>query len=79
MLIPQHPQRDSRVGQGSPRVSFAELRKELASPSRISDGVRQRLLELAQRVAHVQELGDEYARVGLSEEAAQGVGRIGAA
>jgi hypothetical protein len=70
MLIPQEAPCDWRVGQGGPRVSLAELRDQLTSPSRIPDGIRQRLLELAGRLARVQALGDEYARVSLSEDAA---------
>lgn len=70
MLIPQQARRDSGDEQGCSRVSLAELRAELANPSRISDGVRQRLLELAGRLAEVRGLGDEHARVDLSEYAA---------
>lgn len=70
MLIPQQAQCDSGGVQGRRRTSFAELRSEVASPSRISDGVRQRLLELAARLARVQGLGDEYSRVDFSRQAA---------
>ena len=49
---------------------MAELRSQLATPSRISDGNRQRLLDLAQRLAAVQALGDEYGRVEFSPMAA---------
>ena len=48
-------------------VGFAELRRQLACPSGLKDGHRQRLLELARRLARVQALGDKYARLELSE------------
>ena len=67
MLIPRTAQREPRARQGSPRVSFAELRRNLARPSSVSGGHRQRLLELGQRLSRVQGLGDEYARVDLSD------------
>jgi len=67
MLIPQMAQREPRTRQGSPRVSFAELRRNLTRPSSVCGGHRQRLLELAQRLSRVQGLGDEYARVDLSD------------
>ncbi len=67
MLIPQTAQCEPQAGQGSPRVSFAELRHNLARPSSVSSGHRQRLLELGQRLNRVQGLGDEYARVDLSD------------
>ena len=73
MLIPQQAQCDSGGVQGRRRVSFAELRSELASPSRTSDVVRQRLLELAARLARAQGLGDEYSRVDFSPQAAAAV------
>jgi len=49
---------------------IAELRRGLNRPSQLTDGHRQRLLELAQRVARIQALGGEYCRVSLSEHAA---------
>ena len=39
----------------------------LRRPSSFADGNRQRLLDLKQRLTAVQRLGDEYARVELSE------------
>ena len=53
--------------QGCPSADLAELRHDLARPSQVNDGHRQRLLDLAQRVARVQALGGEYRRVSLSE------------
>ncbi|MDY6913648.1 MAG: hypothetical protein SVT52_04235 [Planctomycetota bacterium] len=50
-------------------MDFAELRRQLASPSAISDVHRDRLLDLARRLARVRALGGECARVGLSESA----------
>jgi hypothetical protein len=70
MLIPQSADGISTRRQGSLPVGIAELRRQLASPGTMSNGHRQRLLELTTRLAHVQALGDEYARVGLSTEAA---------
>jgi len=56
--------------QGGRPGSLAELRHHLSEPSRLTDGHRQRLLELAQRVEHVRALGGEYRRVSLSDYAA---------
>ena len=69
MLISQTVQCELRGRQGRPQATFAELRRELASPSTFSDGQRRRLLELAGRLARVQALGDGYARVSLSPHA----------
>lgn len=69
MLIPQQAQGGSLRTQGGDRCELAELRRQLADPSTLSDGNRRRLLELARRVARVQALGDEFRRVGLSEMA----------
>jgi hypothetical protein len=55
-------------------VDFAELRGHLASPSVVGDGHRQRLQELAKRLARVQALGDEYARVAFSSFVAAALG-----
>ncbi len=69
MLIPQQAC-DRRVRQGRRSVTFAQLRKELASPSELlSDEQRQRLLELAKRLERIKALGDEYDRVDFSEAA----------
>ena len=53
--------------QGGRWANLSELRHELAKPSQLTDGHRQRLVDLAQRVARVQELGEAYTRVSLSE------------
>lgn len=66
MLISQTAQCDSDNRHGGRGLSFAELRVQLGEPSTLCDGHRQRLLELLQRLARVQALGDEYARVELS-------------
>ena len=66
MLIPQQVQPDQGRRHGSEAASLAELRRRLTRPSSLSDGTRQRLLDLAQRLAAVQRLGDGYARVDLS-------------
>ena len=67
MLIPQEARSEPRERQGSPRVSFAELRRCLARPSAMDYVHRQRLLDLARRAARIQALGDEYAGVDVSE------------
>ena len=74
MLISQQAQSGTGRWQGSPRISFAQLRRQLANPSEIPDGHRQRLQELAKRLARVKALGDGYSRVELSDEAAAAIG-----
>jgi hypothetical protein len=70
MLIPQcHSEPENR--QGSLSMELAELRRLMADPSLMGDGARQRLKELTRRLARVRALGDEYARVGLSEYAGE--------
>jgi len=49
------------------------MRRRLAEPSNLCDGYRQRLLELSQRLARVQALGDEYARVEFSGYASSAI------
>jgi hypothetical protein len=66
MLVPQQAQSQSQARQGCRPASVGELRRQLASPSSMDDGNRQRLLELKRRLARVQALGDEFARVSLS-------------
>ena len=53
--------------QGRCRADLAELRHRLAGPSQLDNGHRLRLLELANRLECVQELGDDFARLELSE------------
>jgi hypothetical protein len=71
MLIPQEAQCQSARLQGSGRTEMAELRRRLESPSGLTLKHRQRLMEIVQRLARVQALGDEYTRVGLSEHATE--------
>ena len=66
MLIPQRGIAESSSRQGGRTVTLSELRKSLSEPRKLTDWHRQRLLELAQRLSRVQGLGDEYARVDLS-------------
>jgi hypothetical protein len=73
MLIPQQAQRERPRSQGSDRGRDAELRRRLANPSELTDGDRQRLLELASRLARVQALGNEYVRVAISPEASAAI------
>ena len=74
MLVPQQAQRETGRWQGSPRISFAQLRRQLANPSDIPDRHRQRLLDLAKRLARVKALGDEYSGLEMSDAAAAVVG-----
>jgi len=60
--------------QGGRWVNLSELRRELAEPSQLTDGHRQRLVDLAQRVARVRELGEAYTRVSLSEYVTGAIG-----
>ncbi len=69
MLISQEVQSQAFGPQGSGRGGLAELRRQLAEPSALNDGNRQRLLELARRLARVRSLGDEYVRVDFSDSA----------
>ena len=75
MLISQEVQGQVSPAQGSAPGGLAELRRQLAEPSSLSDGNRQRLLELARRLTRVQALGDEYVRVGFSEGAMDALDR----
>jgi hypothetical protein len=63
-----------RGRKGIRPAEIAELRRDLARPSSISDGNRQRLLDLARRVAQINSLGGEYRRVSLSEHAQAAIG-----
>jgi len=74
MLIPQKAQCRSSGRQGSRPVGLKELRSQLQRPSAMNDEHRQRLLECVRRLARVRALGDEYARVGLSPQAAAAEG-----
>ena len=75
MLISQNAQCESQRRHGSRPKSFDELRRQLANPSKLSDGNRQCLLELANRLARVWALGDEYTRVEFSHHVADVVCR----
>lgn len=66
MLVTERPVSGACGGQGCLRPVLAELQRQGAGPSACDDGFRQRLLVLAQRLARVQTLGNEYARVGFS-------------
>ena len=69
MLISQDAVSGPHTRQGSRWCGLSELRRELADPSRMRDGTRQRLLDIHTRLARVQAFGSEYARVGLSQRA----------
>ena len=66
MLDSQRPECDPSDGQGCLRQVVAELQRRDAG-SKCEEGLRQRLMVLARRLARVQALGDEYGRVSFSE------------
>jgi len=66
MLISQSLS-EPAVGQGSPPLDFAELRRGLAVSSVMDDGNRQRLVGLVRKLARVRALGGEYLQVEFSE------------
>ncbi len=70
MLIPQNGLSESSLRQGCRTVTLDELRKSLTEPTQLSDWHRQRLLELVQRLDRVRALGDVYAGIELSGDAA---------
>ncbi|HAU38078.1 MAG TPA: hypothetical protein DCX07_10235 [Phycisphaerales bacterium] len=78
MLVPQTAQWELDGRQGSRAASLSELRRQLAEPTRIQDGHRQRLLDLVCRLARVQALGGEYARVAFSDAATAALKRLSA-
>jgi hypothetical protein len=74
MLVSQQPVCRTPPRQGCLRAALAELQRRGADPSPCEDGLRQRLLILARRLARVQALGNEYARVDLSQQAKTALG-----
>lgn len=60
MMVPPRAQSLSSTEQGRSGVSLAELRRQLAHPSGLDDGCRQRLSELAQRLARIRAMGGEF-------------------
>jgi hypothetical protein len=70
MPISSDAQSELQARQGGRTNGIAELRRQLARPSQLTDGHRQRLLDLATRLRRVQALGGEYRRVTLSDFAA---------
>ena len=69
MLVSQRQVSGSCMEHGCFSATLAELQRSGAAPSNNKDGLRQRLLVLAERLAQVQSLGGEYARVAFSEHA----------
>ena len=67
MLVSRQPKAGLSSGQGSLRALRAELAHRDAAFVR-EEGLRQRLFVLARRLRRVQALGNEFARVGLSEQ-----------
>ena len=70
MLISQSLS-EPAVGQGSPPMDFAELRRSLTVSSVMDDVNRQRLVGLLRKLARVRALGGEYLQVELSEYAVE--------
>ena len=73
MLIPQRGIAESSSRQGGRTVTLSELRKSLSEPRKLTDWHRQRLLELVQRLDRVRALGDGFAGIQLSDDAAAAV------
>jgi len=68
MLIGQSAPREVADRQGSRETILAELQADCEAP-RVPAGIhRQCLLNLADRLARVRALGDEYARVSFSPQ-----------
>jgi len=67
MLIPRRAKCGTRNRHGGRDVSLAEVRRLVVAPLAMNERHRQRLLNLAQRLARVRALGDEYAGIELSE------------
>ena len=74
MFVPQGKRSEARR-HGCSAASLSELRSSLATPSAVSSGHRQRLLELAQRLERVQSLGGDWADVEMSEYVAAAMER----
>jgi hypothetical protein len=69
MLVSQRPVSGPASGHGCLGAALAELQRQGARSVHGKEGLRQRLLELARRLARVQSLGNECARVAFSEYA----------
>jgi len=65
MLVSQRPKGRPSERHGCHRKVLAELQR-LGATTDCEEGLRQRLLVLADRLARVQALGNEYARVSFS-------------
>lgn len=77
MLIPQRTSGECSARQGSCAEVLAELQANQVAPQ-IPRGIyRQRLLGLAERLARVQALKGEYARVDFSPHVAERLQRLG--
>jgi hypothetical protein len=68
MLIGQLAQSKVAARQGSHAVVLAELESNREAPRVPAGNHQQCLLNLAERLARVRALGDEYARVGFSPQ-----------
>lgn len=70
MLIPHRAEADVEDEHGCPFESVSDLRARLTDPMDLGPRDRQRLKSLAGRLARIQALGGEYARVEFSPMAA---------
>ena len=68
MLISQNPG-EFADEQGCSAADFAQLRCQVGDPASLDERGRQRLMELARRLARVRAMGDEYLRVNFSRYA----------
>ncbi len=69
MPASQSPKAGTRPRHGSQSASLAELRRRLGTPENLENRHRQRLRELATRLARVQALGGGYTGLDLSDYA----------
>ena len=67
MLVSQRPVNEPGDQHGCYRAVLAELQRLGAAPVPLTDGLRQRLLGLAQRLARGRSLGNEFSRISFSE------------
>lgn len=70
MLIPHRAGADVPDEHGCPSFGVSDLRARLMDPTDLDVRDRQRLMSLANRLARVQALGGEYARVEFSAHVA---------
>jgi hypothetical protein len=75
MLISQNPD-EFADEQGCSAADFAQLRRQLDDPASLDGRGRQRLMELARRLARVRAMGDKYLRVTFSENSEHAISEV---